>query len=81
MSQTYNEVVISGDLTTSSGWREASAAPAPAAPSHTDHCCTERPPGARLSEGITKEATEAMLDKRGLMRGEKPGICHYEAPQ
>lgn len=27
MSQTYNEVVIVGDLTTGSGWREASVAP------------------------------------------------------
>lgn len=79
MSQTYNEVVIVGDLTTGSGWREASVAPP--APSHIDHCCTERPPGDRLSEGVMKEATEAMLGKRGLMRGETPGVCHYEAPQ
>lgn len=39
----------------------------PHPPSHIDHCCTERPPGDRLSEGVMKEATEAMLGKRGLM--------------
>ena len=33
----------------------------------------------QLSEGIMKEATEAMLGKRRLMRGETPGVCHYEA--
>lgn len=47
MSQTYNEVVILGDLTTRPGWREAAAVP-PITPNTTK---------ARQTTAVQREAT------------------------